>query len=716
MQTLSFLLTLFATLLLILLATTVWLSSTRSAAKRWFAALCVTLVVWLSANYMADADLSSSLFWTRMTFFAITLAAASFLLFVRSFPTVSEVKHSTRVIFLTATVLISGIMWTPAFIPSVEVSGDTSNVNAGPLYWLFIVYFGGTLIAAIVWLVKKMRSERGSNRERIRLVVLGIIAMSIVGSLTNLFLPLIYNENPLARYGGFSVLLFVSLVAFAIVRHRLFSIRAVIARSLTYSLTLVTLAVSFSIIAFGIAEMIFHQSLTAEQRIVYSLLVAVVAVAYQPIKRFFDKLTRKVFFQDFYDTRDVLDELGDIAAHHMLPQSLLDMSLQQLDNVLHPSFISTLVVRNRSIKEESRIGTPVHIAQDIFHGLPPQTVIVTEEDHRTLKVHRMLESLSHDGIAVIVRLRTARETIGFVVIGYKKSGSGYTGQDLSLLSTVADELAVAVQNALRFEEISHFNEKLKQEVEDATVQLRDSNRKLKKLDEAKDEFISMASHQLRTPLTSVKGYISMVMDGDAGKLTPQQQKLLEEAFTAAQRMVYLIGDFLNVSRIQTGRFVLEPRPTDLAQVVSDEVQQLGSTAARRNITVQYHHPTQFPILTIDENKMRQVIMNFIDNAIFYSRPSTNVEVTLVNTGRDIRFEVHDSGIGVPEAERHKLFTKFFRAENARRVRPDGTGIGLFMAKKVITAHGGSILFETKEGKGSTFGFVMPIAGLKNHHE
>ncbi len=106
-------------------------------------------------------------------------------------------------------------------------------------------------------------------------------------------------------------------------------------------------------------------------------------------------------------------------------------------------------------------------------------------------------------------------------------------------------------------------------------------------------------------------------------------------------------------------------------------------------------------------------MNFIDNAIFYSRPSSVVEVTLVNTGHEIRFEVRDSGIGVPVSEQHKLFTKFFRAENARRVRPDGTGIGLFMAKKVITAHGGSMIFSSKEGQGSTFGFVLPLAALKH---
>jgi signal transduction histidine kinase len=120
-------------------------------------------------------------------------------------------------------------------------------------------------------------------------------------------------------------------------------------------------------------------------------------------------------------------------------------------------------------------------------------------------------------------------------------------------------------------------------------------------------------------------------------------------------------------------------------------------------------------LQLDENKIRQVIMNFIDNAIYYSRSGSVVKVSLMNFGNVIRFEVIDTGIGVPDKERHKLFTKFFRAENARRVRPDGTGIGLFMAKKVITAHGGTIIFESKENKGSTFGFSLHLP-LKEHPE
>ena len=235
-----------------------------------------------------------------------------------------------------------------------------------------------------------------------------------------------------------------------------------------------------------------------------------------------------------------------------------------------------------------------------------------------------------------------------------------------------------------------------------------ATKKLKSLDNAKDEFISMASHQLRTPLTSVKGYISIVLEGDAGKLNPSQKQLLDQAFASSQRMVYLISDFLNVSRLQTGKFTIERTPVNLADIVQQEVHQLLSTATSRELRIDANVPSDMPTLLLDEAKVRQAIMNFIDNAIFYSHPGGVIKVDLVKTGKDITLTVQDQGIGVPASERHQLFTKFYRATNARTARPDGTGVGLFLAKKVVVAHGGVMIFNSVEGKGSTFGFRLPL--------
>jgi signal transduction histidine kinase len=208
----------------------------------------------------------------------------------------------------------------------------------------------------------------------------------------------------------------------------------------------------------------------------------------------------------------------------------------------------------------------------------------------------------------------------------------------------------------------------------------------------------------------------MVLEGDAGSLTKEQKKLLEEAYNGAQRMVFLISDFLNVSRLKTGRFVLEFTNSNLAKVIGDEVAQLRITAESRNLKFIFEAPGDFPVVRLDENKIRQTAMNLIDNAIYYSKPGGTIKVELYLKNEEIIFKVKDNGIGVPASEQKGLFEKFYRASNARKVRPDGTGLGLFMIKKVILAHGGNIIFESKENKGSIFGFSMPIKHRKVESE
>lgn len=288
-----------------------------------------------------------------------------------------------------------------------------------------------------------------------------------------------------------------------------------------------------------------------------------------------------------------------------------------------------------------------------------------------------------------------------MVIGFLQAPDAISSEEEQLFVRLSDAVGVAVDNKLLFEENQHI-----------VNQLQKTNDKLKALDQAKDEFISMASHQLRTPLTSVKGYLSMVLEGDSGKVTPAQKKLLNQAFGSSQRMVYLIADLLNVSRLRTGKFIIEPIPTNLAEVVESELEQLHETAAARGLKLTYKKPKTFPTLMLDETKTRQVIMNFVDNAIYYTPSGGHIDVKITESKDTIEFTVTDDGLGVPKADQHHLFTKFYRAGNARQARPDGTGLGLFMAKKVIVAQGGSILFKSKEGKGSSFGFTFSKAKLK----
>lgn len=337
-------------------------------------------------------------------------------------------------------------------------------------------------------------------------------------------------------------------------------------------------------------------------------------------------------------------------------------------------------------------------------GVIIRTSTLDDDDH----VRRLLRSYR---VEVVVPLYQRDQLLGYVFIGEHRTRQ-YGSEQLELMQLMAGELAIAVQNALSIEEIRELNHTLQQRIDAATRELRNSNAQLQRLDKAKDEFVSMASHQLRTPLTSVKGYISMVLEGDAGEITPAQKHLLSEAFTSSERMVHLISDFLNVSRLQTGKFLIDKRPIDLARIVEQEIDSLQTTAASRNLSFEYHKPAKFPLLNLDEAKFRQVIMNFADNALYYSKENTVIHVRLALEGSWVTFHVKDTGIGVPRAEQSQLFSKFYRASNARKQRPDGTGVGLFLAKKVIDAHGGEVVFASAEGKGSTFGFRLPLAELR----
>ncbi len=300
----------------------------------------------------------------------------------------------------------------------------------------------------------------------------------------------------------------------------------------------------------------------------------------------------------------------------------------------------------------------------------------------------------------VVKLLARRQIVGLLIVGYDTPSTYLRPTDTMLLDRLSDSIGVALDNKLLFEE----NRRVLR-------QLKESNAKLRALDEAKDDFISMASHQLRTPLTSIKGYTSMVLEGDAGKITPTQKKLLTQSYFSAQRMVYMIADLLNVSRLRTGKFVIEATRVNLAELVEEELEQLKETATARSLKLVYDKPKNFPDLMLDEIKLRQVVMNFTDNAIHYTPAGGHITIKLLDSPVSFELRVEDDGMGVPKNEQPYLFTKFYRAGNARKARPDGTGLGLFMAKKVIIAQGGALIFKSVEGKGSTFGFVFSKSKL-----
>lgn len=710
--------------LLLILGLSVLLKNNRIALNRVFASFVVCVSVWIIANYISNDVNQSVETATVANYFVFSFSfLAAFFIMKFSALIADDAKLlaiSRNIFFVIMIGIITFSAASPLVVKGVEPQGPVYAVIFGPLIALYGLILISMLVFAVLVLRRNKNQALGERRNRIRVIYKSLYLTMPLLLLVQFILPVATGWFGLTNIGIFTMLIVVYGFYYGVVRHRLFDLRLVIVRALAY---VIVLAIIISVYGLGSYEISNQISKIIKNSFAINALnaglIIIIALSYQPLKRYFDKFTNKLFYRDAYDPQILLDSLNKILVTNIDLTELLSRVADAINENIKSHYVS-FMVRETSYSEP-RYSEPMNsiIEEEDAKLLRKEIALIKRRvisiDEIAEASSELFETMAKYKISVIARLMTTMkyetEGVGYIVFGDKKSGNPYNAADLRTIRIIASELVIAIQNALRFEEIEKFNVTLQQKIDDATKELQKTNEKLKALDEAKDDFISMASHQLRTPLTSIKGYISMILEGDAGDINEQQRSFLNQAFTSSQRMVYLIADLLNVSRLKTGKFIIEASPAYLPELVETEISQLYETAAARGLELRFTKPDSFTMLSLDETKIRQVVMNFTDNAIYYTPKGGTIDVALKETNESVELTVTDTGIGVPKAEQHHLFTKFYRAGNARRARPDGTGLGLFMAKKVIVAQGGSIIFRSTEGKGSTFGFTLPKAKL-----
>lgn len=623
-------------------------------------------------------------------------------------------KNDLNKIILFSSYLV-GLFLILISFSSLLVSGAVKKLNfrfwpnAGSLYWILLLLFFSLVSYSIYLLIKYYLKKTGSIKEQIKFLLLGT-GLGFLGGTTNF--PLWYDIKILP-VGNILSSLYVFLTAYAIIAHRLMDIKLVMRRYSVYLFSLISILLA----AVGI-KYVFDRYLPQYSDWIDLVILMGSISVYPAIRNYFYRVANKYFFSSLYDSGEVIASLSEKLRSTLEAEKIYGYIFDTLSNAFHAKAVGILTYNEKTKKyiinynngfntggqqefDEDKKLNEIYIKRN--------RTIITDDIKTQFKNNKTLSLLLKLGVEILTPLNVKDKTIGLIALGAKESGDMYNEEDLKVLEVVGAQTAIALENALLYKETKNFSVKMEKEVEKATHDLRKANIQLKKLDAAKSEFISIASHQLRTPLTVIKGYISMMLEGNFGALTKPETESLEKVFLSNERLIQLVENLLNISRIESGRLQFDYKEIDLNKMAESVMEELSGNAKKKNLILQYKPPVKpLALLKIDEEKIRQVVMNLIDNGIKYTKQGS-VTVKLEQIKNKVKFCVSDSGMGIRPEDMVNLFKKFSRGTGTSLIHTEGTGLGLYVARMMIEAHQGRIWAESDgEGKGSRFCFELPI--------
>ncbi|OGI62677.1 hypothetical protein A2W12_00660 [Candidatus Nomurabacteria bacterium RBG_16_40_11] len=293
---------------------------------------------------------------------------------------------------------------------------------------------------------------------------------------------------------------------------------------------------------------------------------------------------------------------------------------------------------------------------------------------------------------------------------HKVKVGDFTARASKIYSDEFGELATTFNDmTLQLDTLYKNLKKQIKEGEVKNLKLAEANKKLIELDQQKSDFLSIAAHQLRTPLSGIKWTLSMLLSGDLGTLNDDQKTFLMKSYESNNRMVTLVNDMLVADRIQLGKVQYGFKYINLIDLMDNILFEINPVASRRNISIKYKNRfADLPHVYTDPETMRVVLQNLLENAIKYTIEGGKIEIDVSRKGEYLLVSISDNGIGIPEDQVKNVFTRFFRASNAVKKETDGSGLGLYITKTMVEKNGGKIWFNTVLNKGTNFYFTVPL--------
>lgn len=702
----------------ILLGLFTYLKNPKSATNRLLFLFIASIVLYVLFNYLTlhQPTNEMTLFWVRKIMADAIIINILFFLFAYTFPSTSF--HMNKKLFwisIISSSLLLSVTQTSFIYESVIVKNGNFNANPGPGIPLIILHTLIFLSAGFFVLVRKFRKSTGTEKNQIRILFLGAVFMFIAILITNFFLIIIFNITSFVGLLPVYTLVFFGSISYAIVRHKFLDIRLIIARTIAYLLVLTVLTVAYTIAVLVIGARILNIPFTTTQYIFLGIIIIISSFSFQSLRRTLESFTDKIFFKGYYDPQDFLRSISSVLASNI---ELKELTIGVLKKVISTMRITRGAFVLLKSKDHGKIeyveGSGYKEAPDFSNEavkdlLTRKNMIIFDE----LEEGQVKHAMRKLDIAAALPLMVENEKVGLLCLGEKSSGEIYSEQDIKVLEILKPELSVAVQNSREYEEIKRFNITLREEIEKATSDLRDANEKLKELDKLKDEFVSLASHELRTPMTVIKSYLWMVLQGKVDKGSDKEKDYLNRVYKSTEDLISLVNSMLNVSRIEAGKIIVMPSPTDIVKWTKEFVEDLAPRSQETGINISVKESTEpIPQVMVDSAKIREVFTNIVGNSFKFTPNGGKVEISFNHNGPMVDINITDNGKGISKDDMPKLFQKFGQTGKDVLTRPlaQGTGLGLYITKAIVELHGGKIWASSEgEGKGTTFSFSVKVA-------
>lgn len=698
-----------------ILGLVVALRNPKSVTHTLFFLLSVDIAAWSAANYIAisTTDLLVALYWTRIVMALAVPQAILFFLLLHTIPNKQLTLPLWKLVPLVAIgLLVMGISVSPYLFTSIIFVSGAPSPTPGPAMPLFVLVAVGSLIAGVVTLWRRLRAANGVLRVQLQIIGVGIVLMFALIFLFNFIFVVVFANSAYVSASPLYTLPFVAATAYAIIKHKFLDIRLIIARAVSYTIVVSLFAIIYALL-FALTSSFLISPLIDPKFIAISTGAAMLMLVTFPfVKRSIEKLTDAVFYKDKYDTSAVLYHIAQIMARTLRLEELAHQLVVSMNREFQTEHAGIMLINHGKIVSMYTDGYehPPEVQEHTASYISAFGKVRLRDDEKDPQIAAFFTSLD---AAIILPLETGQHVIGLLCIGNKRSGELFSDEDISTMEIIASEAAVAMENSLSYEEIRRFNITLEDEVRNATENLRHANEKLEQLDKLKDEFVSLASHELRTPLTSIRSYLWMALSGTGGALSEKQKYYLDRSYISTERLIKLVNDMLNISRIESGRLAVQFSRIDVVTLIKDVLAEVQPKIDEQGLTCNVVLPAQkLSDVIADTDKIKEVMINLLGNAVKFTPREGKITVSVSEARDQLKISVTDTGMGFNPNDGAKLFMKFSTLHTAPVGRSQGfqsTGLGLYISKSIIAMHGGMMEAVSQgEGKGATFSFTLPV--------